>query len=251
VHRAGAGTVSPAGPIRRIGASAVEQRVLVVEDEPAIRDMIAFALKRASLVPMLAEDARKAQHLIAERLPDLILLDWMLPGTSGLELARRLRREDLTREIPIIMLTARGEEDDRVIGLDAGVDDYVVKPFSTRELIARIRAVLRRTQPHGEGQTVSLGGLTLDTLSHRVFAGDRPVQLGPTEYRLLAFFMTHPERVYTRGQLLDNVWGSGVYVEERTVDVHIRRLRKSLEPFGLEAYVQTVRGAGYRFSTTV
>jgi two-component system phosphate regulon response regulator PhoB len=229
----------------------VEQRVLVVEDEPAIRDMIAFALKRASLVPMLAEDARKAQHLIAERLPDLILLDWMLPGTSGLELARRLRREDLTREIPIIMLTARGEEDDRVIGLDAGVDDYVVKPFSTRELIARIRAVLRRTQPHGEGQTVSLGGLTLDTLSHRVFAGDRPVQLGPTEYRLLAFFMTHPERVYTRGQLLDNVWGSGVYVEERTVDVHIRRLRKCLEPFGLEAYVQTVRGAGYRFSTTV
>jgi two-component system phosphate regulon response regulator PhoB len=225
--------------------------VLVVEDEPAIRDMIAFALKRASLVPMLAEDARKAQHLIAERLPDLILLDWMLPGTSGLELARRLRREDLTREIPIIMLTARGEEDDRVIGLDAGVDDYVVKPFSTRELIARIRAVLRRTQPHGEGQTVSLGGLTLDTLSHRVFAGDRPVQLGPTEYRLLAFFMTHPERVYTRGQLLDNVWGSGVYVEERTVDVHIRRLRKCLEPFGLEAYVQTVRGAGYRFSTTV
>lgn len=229
----------------------MEQRVLVVEDEPAIRDMIAFALKRASLVPMLAEDARKAQHLIAERLPDLILLDWMLPGTSGLELARRLRREDLTREIPIIMLTARGEEDDRVIGLDAGVDDYVVKPFSTRELIARIRAVLRRTQPHGEGQTVSLGGLTLDTLSHRVFAGDRPVQLGPTEYRLLAFFMTHPERVYTRGQLLDNVWGSGVYVEERTVDVHIRRLRKCLEPFGLEAYVQTVRGAGYRFSTTV
>ncbi len=229
----------------------MEQRVLVVEDEPAIRDMIAFALKRASLVPMLAEDARKAQHLIAERLPDLILLDWMLPGTSGLELARRLRREDLTREIPIIMLTARGEEDDRVIGLDAGVDDYVVKPFSTRELIARIRAVLRRTQPHGEGQTVSLGGLTLDTLSHRVFASDRPVQLGPTEYRLLAFFMTHPERVYTRGQLLDNVWGSGVYVEERTVDVHIRRLRKCLEPFGLEAYVQTVRGAGYRFSTTV
>lgn len=229
----------------------VEQRVLVVEDESAIRDMIAFALKRASLVPMLAEDSRIAQHLIADKLPDLILLDWMLPGTSGLEFARRLRREELTREIPIIMLTARGEEDDRVIGLDAGVDDYIVKPFSTRELIARIRAVLRRTQPHGEGQTISLGGLTLDTLSHRVFAGDKPVQLGPTEYRLLSFFMTHPERVYTRSQLLDNVWGSGVYVEERTVDVHIRRLRKSMEPFGLEDYVQTVRGAGYRFSTTV
>lgn len=229
----------------------MEQKVLVVEDEAAIRDMIAFALKRAGLVPMLAEDARAAQHLVAERLPDLILLDWMLPGSSGLELARRLRRDELTREIPIIMLTARGEEDDRVIGLDAGVDDYVVKPFSTRELIARIRAVLRRTQPHGEGQTISLGGLTLDTLSHRVFAQDRPVQLGPTEYRLLSFFMTHPERVYTRGQLLDNVWGSGVYVEERTVDVHIRRLRKSLEPFRLDDYIQTVRGAGYRFSTTV
>ena len=229
----------------------LEQRVLVVEDETAIRDMIAFALKRAGIAPMLAEDARAAQLAIADRLPDLILLDWMLPGTSGLELARRLRREDLTREIPIIMLTARGEEDDRVLGLDAGVDDYIVKPFSTRELIARIRAVLRRTQPHGEGQTISLGGLTLDTLSHRVFAQEKPVQLGPTEYRLLAFFMSHPERVYTRSQLLDNVWGSGVYVEERTVDVHIRRLRKCLEPCGLEEYIQTVRGAGYRFSTTV
>ncbi len=225
--------------------------MLVVEDETAIRDMIAFALKRAGIAPMLAEDARAAQMAIADRLPDLILLDWMLPGSSGLELARRLRREDLTREIPIIMLTARGEEDDRVLGLDAGVDDYIVKPFSTRELIARIRAVLRRTQPHGEGQTISLGGLTLDTLSHRVFAQEKPVQLGPTEYRLLAFFMSHPERVYTRSQLLDNVWGSGVYVEERTVDVHIRRLRKCLEPCGLEEYIQTVRGAGYRFSTTV
>ena len=229
----------------------MEQRVLVVEDETAIRDMIAFALKRAGLVPMLAEDARAAQLLIAERLPDLILLDWMLPGISGLELARRLRREDLTREIPIIMLTARGEEDDRVLGLDAGVDDYIVKPFSSRELVARIRAVLRRTQPHGDGQVISLGGLALDTLSHRVYAHDKPVPLGPTEYRLLAFFMTHPERVYTRSQLLDNVWGSGVYVEERTVDVHIRRLRKCLEPCKLEDYVQTVRGAGYRFSTTV
>ncbi len=229
----------------------MEQRVLVVEDETAIREMIAFALKRAGVMPVLAEDTRAAQLLVAEQLPDLILLDWMLPGTSGLEYARRLRREELTREIPIIMLTARGDEDDRVLGLDAGIDDYIVKPFSTRELVARIRAVLRRTQPHGEGQTLSLGGLTLDTLSHRVFANDRPVQLGPTEYRLLSFFMTHPERVYTRGQLLDNVWGSGVYVEERTVDVHIRRLRKSLEPCQLEDYIQTVRGAGYRFSTTV
>ena len=226
-------------------------RVLVVEDEPAIAELVALHLRHAGFEVALAADGDNAAAAVDRVLPDLVLLDWMLPGTSGLEFARRLRREELTREIPIIMLTARGEEDDRVMGLDAGIDDYIVKPFSTRELVARIRAVLRRTQPHGDGQTISLGGLTLDTLSHRVFANDRPVQLGPTEYRLLAFFMTHPERVYTRSQLLDNVWGSGVYVEERTVDVHIRRLRKSLEPCALEEYIQTVRGAGYRFSTTV
>jgi two-component system phosphate regulon response regulator PhoB len=185
------------------------------------------------------------------RVPDLILLDWMLPGMSGLDFARRLRRDEMTREIPIIMLTARGEENDRVNGLDAGVDDYVVKPFSTRELLARIKAVMRRSQSETEQGTVELGGLKIDGPAHRVYAGDRPVPIGPTEYRLLYFFMTHPERVYSRGQLLDHVWGGNVYVEERTVDVHIRRLRKTLEPFALDALVQTVRGSGYRFSTTI
>jgi two-component system phosphate regulon response regulator PhoB len=213
--------------------------------------MVAFALSRAGLESVHAGDARTAQEAIMARVPDLILLDWMLPGMSGLEFARRLRREEMTREVPIIMLTARGEENDRVGGLDAGVDDYVVKPFSTRELVARIKAVIRRTQSETEQGTVELGGLRVDGPAHRVFAGDKAVPIGPTEYRLLYFFMTHPERVYSRGQLLDHVWGGNVYVEERTVDVHIRRLRKTLEPFGLDALVQTVRGSGYRFSTTV
>jgi two-component system phosphate regulon response regulator PhoB len=187
--------------------------------------------------------------------PDLILLDWMLPGTSGLELARRWRKEQLTREIPIIMLTARGEENDRVGGLEAGVDDYVVKPFSARELLARIRAVLRRSREDDEDGSVGVGPLRIDGAAHRVFAhtdgSEQPVQIGPTEYRLLHFFMTHPERVYSRTQLLDHVWGGSVYVEERTVDVHIRRLRKTLEPHQLDGMVQTVRGAGYRFSAAV
>lgn len=228
----------------------MHKQILIVEDEPAIRDMIAFALRRNAFEPILASDAVSAQTAIGNRVPDLILLDWMLPGTSGLELARRWRREELTREVPIIMLTARGEENDRVSGLEAGVDDYVVKPFSTRELIARIRAVLRRTQSDEDTGRVEIGGLVLDAAAHRIFAGDRPVSIGPTEYRLLAFFMTHPERVYSRSQLLDHVWGGNVYVEERTVDVHIRRLRKTLEPHGADGLVQTVRGAGYRFSTT-
>lgn len=225
------------------------QRILIVEDERAIRDMIAFALRRAGMEVICAEDALAAQQAIGERVPDLVLLDWMLPGMSGLEYARRLKRDELTREVPVIMLTARGEEDDRVIGLDTGVDDYVVKPFSTRELIARIKAVLRRVNPGSDGQVVKQGDLLLDTAAHRAFVGSQAITLGPTEYRLLSFFMTHAERVYSRSQLLDHVWGSNVYVEERTVDVHIRRLRKSLEPFGVERYVQTVRGAGYRFST--
>lgn len=227
----------------------MKTRVLIVEDEPAIREMVAFALARAGLQAIHAADAREAEHAIAEQLPDLILLDWMLPGQSGLELARRLRRQDLTREVPIIMLTARGEEGDRVNGLESGVDDYVVKPFSTRELVARIRAVIRRTRPEDDEGVVELGGLRIDGPAHRVFAGDTPIHIGPTEYRLLYFFLTHPERVFSRGQLLDHVWGSNVYVEERTVDVHIRRLRKTLEPHGLDGLVQTVRGAGYRFST--
>jgi two-component system phosphate regulon response regulator PhoB len=229
----------------------MQKRILIVEDEPAIRDMVAFALKKAGLDAVHAGDARAAQHAIMDKVPDLILLDWMLPGQSGLELARRLRREDLTREVPIIMLTARGEENDRVSGLESGVDDYVVKPFSARELIARIKAVMRRSQPEDEHGSVELGSLRIDGAAHRVFADGKPVQIGPTEYRLLHFFMTHPERVYSRGQLLDHVWGGNVYVEERTVDVHIRRLRKTLEPFGCEGMVQTVRGAGYRFSTAL
>ena len=227
----------------------MQKRILIVEDEASIREMVAFALRKAGMEPVHAEDARAAQWAIADAVPDLILLDWMLPGMSGLELARRLTREDMTREVPIIMLTARGEEMDRVNGLEAGVDDYVVKPFSTRELVARIKAVLRRSQgDDGSGQ-LEAGGLKLDSAAHRVFAGDEAISIGPTEYRLLHFFMTHPERVYSRSQLLDQVWGGSVYVEERTVDVHVRRLRKALEPWRLDALIQTVRGAGYRFST--
>ncbi|HEU4813301.1 MAG TPA: phosphate regulon transcriptional regulator PhoB [Xanthomonadaceae bacterium] len=236
------------------GKPAPGKRVLIVDDEPAIRDMVAFALRHGDFEPVLAGDAREAQVAIVDRVPDLILLDWMLPGTSGLELARRWRREDLTRDIPIIMLTARGEENDRVGGLEAGVDDYVVKPFSTRELLARIRAVMRRSRDDDEHGNVQVGALRIDGAAHRVLAqggdGEQPVPIGPTEYRLLHFFMTHPNRVYSRTQLLDHVWGGSVYVEERTVDVHIRRLRKTLEPTGLDGMVQTVRGAGYRFSAT-
>ncbi|WP_374378535.1 phosphate regulon transcriptional regulator PhoB [Thermomonas sp.] len=230
----------------------MQKRILIVEDEPAIRDMVAYALRKGEFEPVTAGDGREAQAAIAERVPDLILLDWMLPGSSGLELARRWRRESLTRDVPIIMLTARGEENDRVGGLEAGVDDYVVKPFSARELLARIRAVIRRSREDDEDGSVQVGALRIDGAAHRVFAeaGGEPVAvaIGPTEYRLLHFFMTHPERVYSRSQLLDHVWGGSVYVEERTIDVHIRRLRKTLEPHGLDAMVQTVRGTGYRFS---
>ena len=233
----------------------MQKHILIVEDEPAIRDMLAYALRKGDYAPLLAGDAREAQERIAERIPDLILLDWMLPGSSGLELARRWRREALTRDIPIIMLTARGEENDRVGGLEAGVDDYVVKPFSARELLARIRAVLRRSREDDDDGSVQVGALRIDGAAHRVFAdadgNAQPIQMGPTEYRLLHFFMTHAERVYSRTQLLDHVWGGSVYVEERTVDVHIRRLRKTLEPHQLDAMVQTVRGAGYRFSAAV
>ncbi len=229
----------------------MHKQILIVDDEPAIRDMVAFALRKAEYEPVHAGDTREAQAAIVSRVPDLILLDWMLPGMSGVEFARRLRKEGLTREVPIIMLTARGEENDRVSGLEAGVDDYVVKPFSARELLARIKAVMRRSRGDEEDGSVALGGLRIDGAAHRVYAGDAPIHIGPTEYRLLHFFMTHPERVYSRTQLLDHVWGGNVYVEERTVDVHIRRLRKTLEPHALDALVQTVRGAGYRFSTDV
>ena len=229
----------------------MQKRILIVEDEAAIRDMIGVAISRASMLADFAADVRVASEAIANHVPDLIILDWMLPGISGIEYARRLRREELTREIPIIMLTARGEEDDRVSGLDAGVDDYVVKPFSVRELMARVKAVLRRSSADADTGNVELGGLRIDGAAHRVFADGQCVAVGPTEYRLLHFFMTHPDRVYARDQLLDHVWGGSVYVEERTVDVHIRRLRKTLEPYAKDGLVQTVRGSGYRFSALV
>lgn len=227
------------------------KRILLVEDEQPIREMVVFALTNAGYEVEEAADARQAQARIAERLPDLILLDWMLPGISGIDYARRLKKDDLTRELPIIMLTARAEEEDKVQGLESGADDYMTKPFSPREMVARIRAVLRRGGPAAEDEMLCANGLTLDLASHRVSASETLLEMGPTEYRLLEFFMSHPERVYSRGQLLDRVWGSNVYVEERTVDVHIRRLRKVLEPHGYDALVQTVRGAGYRFSTRI
>ncbi len=225
------------------------KRLLLVEDEEAIREMLSFSLKRSGFEVETAEDVAVARRRLADRLPDLIILDWMLPDVSGVEFARALKKDEATRELPIIMLTARVEEDDKVRGLDAGADDYMTKPFSPRELVARITAVLRRAAPGGATELVDVEGLVLDLASHRVTANDKTVQLGPTEFRLLSFFMTHPERVYSRGQLLDRVWGGNVYVEERTVDVHIRRLRKALSDHGYDRFIQTVRGAGYRFST--
>jgi two-component system phosphate regulon response regulator PhoB len=224
------------------------KQILVVEDEKPIRDMITFGLKRAGFEVLEAEDVSTARATIADHRPDLLLVDWMLPDQSGLDLTRAIRRSKETEDLPVIMLTARAGEQDKVSGLEVGADDYLTKPFSTRELVARIHAVLRRSTPGGEGGTIEAGGLAMDTLGHRVTAQGAAVALGPTEYRLLQFFMEHPERVYTRGQLLDRIWGGAVYIEERTVDVHVRRLRKALEPSGLDGLVQTVRGSGYRFS---
>ncbi|MEZ5532160.1 MAG: phosphate regulon transcriptional regulator PhoB [Steroidobacteraceae bacterium] len=224
------------------------RQILIVEDERPIREMIAYGLRRAGFDVREAEDCRTARTEIANRAPDLLVLDWMLPDMSGLELARQLKRDKDTRELPIILLTARAEESDKVAGLDAGADDYLTKPFSPRELVARIHAVLRRSEPAGGEERIEFEGLVLDRGSHRVTAGDRTVSLGPTEFRMLEFFMTHPERVYSRDQLLDRIWGGNVYVDERTIDVHIRRLRKALEEHGCDRLVQTVRGAGYRFS---
>jgi two-component system phosphate regulon response regulator PhoB len=220
------------------------QKILLVEDEPAIRAMVSMALERAEFEIREAGDAGEAEKALADGLPDLILLDWMLPGVSGIELARRLRRDDYTREVPIIMLTARGEEDDRIRGLDVGCDDYMTKPFSPRELVARIKALLRRSKGLEEGGVLAADGLQIDTHSHRVTANGAAVEMGPTEFRLLHFFMSHPERVYSRAQVLDMVWGRGAYVEERTVDVHIRRLRKALSDHKFEHFIQTVRGRG-------
>lgn len=222
--------------------------VLVVEDEPAIQELIAYNLKQAGHQPLRADNAEQALVLVANALPDLVLLDWMLPGLSGIELAKRLRADKRTRAIPIIMLTARSEEQDKLQGLEIGADDYITKPFSPRELNARIKAVLRRRAPEMTDDLVQMGGLSLDPASHRVIGKGQPVELGPTEFRLLHFLMTHPERVHSRTQLLDQIWGDHVFLEERTVDVHIRRLRKALEPTGLDGLVQTVRGTGYRFS---
>ena len=225
------------------------KNILIVEDEKPIRDMIAFGLRRAGFDVREAEDCSKARASIAHHPPDLLLVDWMLPDQSGLELTRAIKRNRDTEDVPIIMLTARADEQDKVAGLEGGADDYVTKPFSPRELLARINAVLRRSTPGGAEQELDAEGLRLDAASHRVSAKGQPVSLGPTEFRLLQFFMSHAERVFSRSQLLDRVWGGNVYVEERTVDVHIRRLRKALEPFGYNDMIQTVRGSGYRFST--
>ena len=224
------------------------KQILVVEDERPIREMIAFGLRRAGFEVREAADARSGRAEVANKLPDLLLVDWMLPDTSGLEFTRALKRDRETRELPVIMLTARAEEGDKVAGLEGGADDYITKPFSPRELLARINAVLRRTTPAEGTERIDIEGLVLDQSSQRVSSGERTVALGPTEYRMLAFFMTHPERVYSREQLLDRVWGGNVYVEERTIDVHIRRLRKALEEYGYDRLIQTVRGSGYRFS---
>ncbi len=224
------------------------RRILVVEDEAPIREMIVFHLSRAGFEVDEAADCRQARELLADHRPDLAIIDWMLPDMSGLELTRSLKRDSTFEDLAVIMLTARAEEQDKVSGLEGGADDYITKPFSSRELVARINAVLRRSGVAGD-DIVSVGDLELDVAGHRVSVGGAEVQLGPTEYRLLKFLMTHPERVYSRGQLLDRVWGANVYVEERTVDVHIRRLRKALSARNAEGFIQTVRGAGYRFSS--
>ncbi|MCR4304148.1 MAG: phosphate regulon transcriptional regulator PhoB [Gallionella sp.] len=227
----------------------MKAKILIVEDEPAIQELLAFNVMQAGFQPLRAEDADSAWQQIRSNVPDLILLDWMLPNTSGVVLAKQFRADAHTREIPIIMLTARGDERDKILGLESGADDYITKPFSPRELMARIRAVLRRHMPAMPEETVAAGGLELSPAAHRVTAKGSSVELGPTEFRLLHFFMTHAERVYNRAQLLDQVWGTQVFVEERTVDVHIRRLRAALEPSGMDGLIQTVRGSGYRFST--
>lgn len=225
--------------------------ILVVDDEASIRDMLRLALEVADYKVLEASDALDAHSIIIDSKPDMILLDWMLPGTSGLELARRLKRNELTKQIPIIMLTAKTAEDNKIQGLEIGADDYITKPFSPRELMARLKAVFRRADGTSPSSPIKIGSLCLDPASHRVTIEGVPVQLGPTEFRLLTFFLTHQERVYSRSQLLDQVWGGNVYVEERTIDVHIRRLRKALALEGHDRFIQTVRGAGYRFSSSL
>jgi two-component system phosphate regulon response regulator PhoB len=221
-------------------------RVLIVEDEPAIAELVSVNLRHNGFQPVWAEDGTAAQRELDAVLPDVILLDWMLPGQSGLALARKWRGDGRTRSIPILMLTARGDEPDKVAGLDAGADDYITKPFSTQELLARIRAVLRRRAPEHAGDTISVGELVLDAAAHRLTWRGRALKIGPTEFKLLHYLMRHPERVYSRSQLLDKVWGDHVFIEERTVDVHVKRLREALG--GAGAMIETVRGAGYRLA---
>lgn len=225
--------------------------ILIIDDEAAIRDMLRIALEMADYRCLEASNAQDGHSLIIDEKPDLVLMDWMMPGTSGMELTRRLKRDDVTAKIPIIMLTAKGEEDNKIQGLETGADDYITKPFSPRELIARLKAVLRRIEPDEPEEPILVDQLCLDPISQRVTIAEEPVDMGPTEYRLLSFFLTHQERVYNRGQLLDHIWGGNVYIDERTVDVHIRRLRKALAPLEHDRFVQTVRGSGYRFSTKV
>lgn len=227
----------------------MQKKVLVVEDEAPIREMLCFVLEQSGYQVIEAEDYDAALEKIAEPFPELILMDWMLPGGTGINLIRHLKRDELTKQIPVVMLTARGEEEDKVRGLEVGADDYITKPFSPKELIARLKAVMRRVSPTSSEDIIDVQGLRLDPSSHRVTVNDTPLEMGPTEFKMLHFFMTHQERVYSREQLLNHIWGTNVYVEDRTVDVHIRRLRKALEQQGHDKLVQTVRGAGYRFST--
>ncbi|AVF76461.1 phosphate regulon transcriptional regulator PhoB [Vibrio alginolyticus] len=227
----------------------MSRRILVVEDEAPIREMLCFVLEQKGYQAVEAEDYDTAVTKLSEPFPDLVLLDWMLPGGSGINFIKHMKREELTRNIPVVMLTARGEEEDKVRGLEVGADDYITKPFSPKELVARLKAVIRRVTPTALEDVIDVQGLKLDPVSHRVTANDAPLDMGPTEFKMLHFFMTHQERVYSREQLLNNVWGTNVYVEDRTVDVHIRRLRKALEAAGHDKLIQTVRGAGYRFST--
>lgn len=222
--------------------------ILIVEDEAAIREMVAMALPRGDYSVHQADSGERGLAVLEELIPDLVLLDWMLPGMSGLDFARRLKKHSAYREIPIIILTARGEEEDKVRGLEVGADDFVTKPFSPRELLARIKAVLRRSAPVADEERIEVDGLALDPVAHRAWIGEDALEIGPIEFRLLRFFMTHPDRVFSREQLLDNVWGANVYVEERTVDVHVRRLRKAIAGRGHDRLIQTVRGTGYRFS---
>lgn len=226
----------------------MSRTILLVEDEKPIRDMLSFVLEQSGFTVVEAEDFDAGMAKIKEPYPDLILLDWMLPGGSGVQLAKYLKQHEFAKDIPVIMLTARSEEDDKIRGLEAGADDYVTKPFSPKELVARIKAVMRRVTPTSKEEPIEFNGLVLEPVSHRVSSNDETVDVGPTEFKLLHFFMTHPERVYSREQLLDNVWGTNVYVEDRTVDVHIRRLRKAISANGHDALIQTVRGSGYRFS---